>query len=89
MKEKSVVLQVRVQPRASVNRIEGILEDGTLKVKVTAPPERGKANRSVVRLLAHHFDVKPSQIEIVSGHTSGRKTVRILGLDANIGKRDF
>jgi uncharacterized protein (TIGR00251 family) len=66
-----------------VNRIEGFLEDGTLKVKVTAPPERGKANRGLVSLLAKQLQVKTSQIEIVSGFTSGRKMVRIAGLDGD------
>ena len=52
-------------------------------MKVTAPPERGKANRGLVSFLAKQLQVKTSQIEIVSGFTSGRKMVKITGLDGD------
>lgn len=56
-------------------------------MRVTATPERGKANQSIVRLLAKRLGVKTSQVEITAGHTSARKTVRIAGLDGDEIKR--
>jgi uncharacterized protein (TIGR00251 family) len=80
--QTSSLLRVRVQPKGSIDRIDGFLEDGSLKVKVTAPPEKGKANQSVLRLLAKRLGVTPSQVELVSGHGSPRKTIRVIGLEA-------
>ena len=53
------------------------MSDGTLKVNVTAPPQRGKANEEVREVLARHFGVGVGDVEIVSGHGSPRKLVRI------------
>ena len=50
---------------------------GALKLSVTTPPERGKANRSVIRLLAAVLDVAPTEIELLAGHGSGDKTVLV------------
>lgn len=55
------------------------MSDGSLKVKVAAVPEKGKANAEVCEVLARHFDVPVSQVEIVAGATSTRKRVRISG----------
>lgn len=68
---------VKVIPKSSRDEIAGTLDDGTWKVKVTAAPERGKANAAVCELLAKHFDVPKSRVEVVSGHTSQVKQIRI------------
>ena len=80
-KEKHTLLRLRVQPMAHDDRIEGFLEDGTLKMSVRAAPEKGKANRSVIRLLARRLGLASNQITIVSGLTSRRKSVHLTGLD--------
>lgn len=76
------ILQVRVLTKGCLDRIDGFQEDGSLKVRVTAPREKGKANERLVRLLARHLEVPQSGIEILVGHTSSRKTIRITGLEA-------
>ena len=73
-------LEVRVTPRAASNRVD--LEPGPdgaieVRVRVTASPERGKANREVVRLLARELGVAPTALSIVRGAGSRRKTIRI------------
>jgi uncharacterized protein (TIGR00251 family) len=73
-------LEVKVQPRASRNRIEGV-EEGRLKIKVTVPPEGGKANKKVVELLSKTLRVPSSGIEIVRGETGRIKLIRIEGVD--------
>jgi len=77
--EDAAVFAVRVVPRAARNEIVGV--DGeTLKVKVTASPTKGEANRALVKLLAKFLGVRTSQIEILSGHKTRRKVVRVDGL---------
>ena len=56
------------------------LEDGTLKVRLTTAPVDGKANAALVKILAEHFNVAPSQVEIVRGHRSKTKVVQIISL---------
>jgi uncharacterized protein len=53
------------------------MEDGTLKVRVTAQPERGKANEQMREVLAEHFSVPKNCVEVVRGATSRRKRIRI------------
>jgi len=74
-----VELAVKVVPGASRDRVMGVLGDA-LKIAVTAPPEKGKANQAVIEVLARVLGVKRSGIQIVAGHTQSRKTVRIADL---------
>jgi len=53
----------------------------SLKVKVKAPPEKGRANDAVVALLADRLGVDASSIAVVSGHGSPAKVVAVEGLD--------
>lgn len=71
---------VAVQPRASRAAIEGVLGEA-LKVRLTAPPVDGAANKQCVELLAKAFGVPKSKVVIVSGASSKRKRVRILHED--------
>jgi len=73
------VLQVKVVPGASRDRVAGRYGEG-LKVQVTAEPEKGKANEAEVQVLAAALSLRPSQVAIVSGHGSPRKTGRIEGM---------
>jgi len=73
----SLTLDVKVIPKASSNEVIGMLEDGSLKLKVTAPPDKGKANAAVCELLAGAFGVPKRNVEILRGETSTRKQVRI------------
>jgi uncharacterized protein (TIGR00251 family) len=79
MKEASVTLKVRLQPRASRDGIDGLHGDA-LKVKVTAPPLEGRANKAVKKLLAEQLGLPPSQIEIIAGERSREKLLRISGI---------
>ncbi|HEX9077213.1 MAG TPA: DUF167 domain-containing protein [Anaerolineae bacterium] len=75
----AVSFAVKLVPRASKSGIAGI-EGDAVKVRVKAPPVEGKANEALVRFLADVLDVSRSQVEIVSGHASRRKVVRIRGV---------
>ena len=67
---------VRVQPRARRNEVVP-QPDGSLRVRVTAVPEGGEANRAVVALLAEALGVAPSRIELVRGAASRDKLFRV------------
>jgi len=72
-----VTLRVKVAPRSAKSEIAGQLADGTLKVKIAAPPEKGKANDALIALLADHYNVSRDAVEILSGHGTPLKLVRI------------
>ena len=72
-----MTLRVKVIPRSSKSEIAGELEDGTLKVKIAAPPEKGQANEELCALLAKHYGVPKRAVSVVSGHSAPRKLVRI------------
>jgi uncharacterized protein len=73
----TLTLNLKVIPKSSRNEIVGILEDGTLKVKITAAPEKGKANAAICEFLAEFFGVAKRNVEIVRGETSHTKQVVI------------
>jgi uncharacterized protein (TIGR00251 family) len=72
-----ITLRVKVTARSASSEIVGELVDGTLKVKIAAPPERGKANQALIALLAEHYRVPRTSVTIVSGHTASLKLVKI------------
>jgi len=69
---------VKVQPKASKNEVVGI-EGEYLKIKVSAPPTRGKANKECIKLISYWLGVKTSQIEIEKGETSRLKRIKVKG----------
>ena len=86
--DNSVVFIAKIVPGSSPpTRISGIL-DGMLKIKITAAPEKGKANQCLIKFLAEYLEVKKNAISIVSGQTNPIKQIQILGLskDTLIGK---
>ncbi len=78
-KGSAATLSVRIQPRASKNGIV-LMEDGGLKIRLTAPPVDGAANEALVRFLADTLSVPKAQVGILSGHTAKNKIVRIEGI---------
>jgi len=72
-----VELRVKVVPKSSRNEILGPMADGTLKVRIAAAPEKGRANAELCAFLARHYGVPKSAVTILSGQTSPRKLVRI------------
>ena len=75
-----MLLDVRVHARSKLNVVE-MSDDGSVRVRVTASPEKGKANDAVVKLLADRLGTPKSSIAIVRGHRSRNKVVRFDGLD--------
>lgn len=78
-----LLLRVRLTPNASHNRLLNLALDGAqkcrLKVAVTGVPEKGKANKALVRLIAKKLRLPPSAIRIIAGQQSREKTLLIGG----------
>ena len=77
--EVAVKLTVKVVPGASRSSVVGWLGD-MLKIRISAPPEKGKANAAVLKLLAKELHLHESALSIVSGSTSQRKVIEIQGM---------
>jgi uncharacterized protein (TIGR00251 family) len=74
-------LVIRITPRMTKNEISEIMDNGTVKIKLTAPPVEGKANRALIKFLAEILDVPTSKLAIVAGLTSRDKLVTVLDLE--------
>jgi uncharacterized protein (TIGR00251 family) len=71
-----LVISVRVVPRASRDEIAGV-ENGAVRIRTTAPPADGKANKATSRLLAKFLGVPPSTISVLRGQTSRDKLLLV------------
>ena len=79
--KSSVSLTVKVTPRASKNALVG-WEEGVLKVRLKATPQQGEANEMLIEFLSEVLEIPKSWIELVRGHTSRHKQLRITGISA-------
>ncbi len=75
----TVVFKVKAVPGSSRTAVGGLL-DGMLKVKIAAPPEKGKANQSLIEFLANKLGVKKNAVSIVTGQTNPIKQVQVTGM---------
>lgn len=76
---EKILLPIYIQPGASKDEIVGWHgEPKRLKVKVSAPPVDGAANKQLIKFLSKKFGVPKSSIEIIRGHTSRNKDLLIL-----------
>ena len=79
----SARVKVKVVPGSSRDEIVGWLGDA-LKIKVMAPPEKGRANEAVVEMLADRLGLSADDITVVSGHSSPSKVIAINCMDDEI-----
>ncbi len=71
--DAGILISFKISPNASKNEIIKT-EDG-IKIKITAQPVDGKANKALVEFLSKQFKIPKTSIEIVKGHTSKEKTI--------------
>jgi len=76
--DEGVIVPVRAQPKARRNAITGV-HAGRLRIAVTDPPEKGKANTSIAEILADALHVRPSQVRLVAGAASPMKKFLVVG----------
>lgn len=78
--KKYISLEVKVQPKSKKNEI--IIKDGRIIIKVTAAPDKGKANEAVIKLIADKLDIKKSDVFIMRGETNQNK---VIGIKITVG----
>lgn len=85
-----LLLTLKAQPGARKTLLDGFAEtpDGpVIKLKVQAPPEEGRANEAVLRLLAEILGVKKGDLELIAGATSRQKKIEVAGDPALLAER--
>jgi uncharacterized protein (TIGR00251 family) len=75
-----VLVRVKAVPGASRDEIAGQVGD-RLKVRVSAPPEGGQANKAICRVIAEALGIKTRLVAIESGRSSAQKVVRVAACD--------
>lgn len=71
-----MILQTKITPNSSKNEIIGWFGD-QLKIKINAAPEKGLANKELIKFLSKLLGISKSQIQIIKGHTSSSKILSI------------
>jgi len=80
MIKKDMYLRIKVIPKSSKNEISEIIKDEegqTIKIRIKAAPEKGKANKELIKFLSKEFSIPKQNIEIISGKTSQLKLLKI------------
>lgn len=70
-------ITLKIIPNSSINKIVGIDDEGVLKIKLTAPPVDGEANKKLIAFLSKEWGVAKSKIQIIKGEWGKNKTVKI------------
>jgi hypothetical protein len=78
--KSGAAITVKVTPRARKTGVIGVMDDGTVRIRVAAVPEEGAANAALIEFLAGQLGIKPGQVEIVAGLSSERKLISIIGV---------
>ena len=79
MSSAKVEISLRVRPNAARSQVLGFT-DGILRVKVAAPPVKGKANKELIAFLSQLLGIGKSSLAILKGHASRNKVITIDGL---------
>lgn len=77
-KQGALTLSFKINPGNSKNEIKDIMADGTIKINITAPPEKGKANKELIKFLSQEFAIDKRNITILSGETAQLKLIKII-----------
>src|SRR4029079_10385224 len=80
--KRGSALAVRVTPRASRNEIVELLDDGTIKVRIAAPPSDNEANETLIDFLSEGLGVPKSRLDIVAGVSGRDKLISVIDMDA-------
>jgi uncharacterized protein len=77
---RGAAISVKVIPRAKKTALAGVMDDGTIKIKVAAPPVDGAANKALIEFLAEALAIPKAQVDIVAGESSERKLISLVGI---------
>ena len=77
---RGAAISVKVIPRAKKTALAGVMDDGTIKIRVAAPPVDGAANKALIEFLAEALAIPTAQVDIVAGESSERKLISLVGI---------
>jgi len=77
---KGAAITVKVMPRAHKTEVAGLMADGTIKIRVAAPPVDGAANQALIEFLAQVLGLPRNQVDIIAGETTERKLISLVGI---------
>ena len=80
MPPNNIKIAVKVTPNSPRNQVLG-LADGVWKIKIAAPPDKGKANQELISFLAGKLGVRRADIELIRGASSRHKVLGVAGID--------
>jgi len=81
--QRGSALAVRVTPRASRNEIVEVLDDGTIRVRLAAPPSDNEANEALIQFLSEILGVPRSKLDIVAGSAGRDKLISVVDMDVD------
>lgn len=76
-KNKEIYLRIKALPRASKSQFLDLMADGTLKIALAAPAEKGKANQELIKFLAAYFLINKDKVHLIAGAGGRSKLVKI------------
>ena len=79
--QKGSALAVRITPRASRNEIVELLDDGTIKVRLAAPPTDSESNDALLQFFSEILGVPRTQLDIVAGSAGRDKLISVVDMD--------
>ncbi|MCD6109627.1 DUF167 domain-containing protein [bacterium] len=71
-------LRIKVLPKSAKNEVVDIMDDNTIKIRIKAVPEKGKANKELVKFLSKELDLPKTSVQIISGKTDQIKLIKIV-----------
>jgi uncharacterized protein (TIGR00251 family) len=79
--KKGSALAIRVTPRASRNEVVELLDDGTIKIRIAAPPSDNEANETLIEFLSEILGIPKSRLDIVAGAAGRDKLISVMDMD--------
>ena len=77
-KKGEIYLTIKVRPGAPKTELKEILANETLKIDVSQPPEKNKANQELIKFLAKNFSVSKNNVKIISGQNEKTKLIKVI-----------
>ena len=79
-KNSEIYLRLKINPGSAKNEVKDVMEDETIKINIAAKPEKGKANKELIKFLSKQFEIDKNNIKIISGAGDRLKLIKIIKL---------
>ena len=80
-KNSELYLKLKINPNSAKNEIKAVMTDETVKINISAQPEKGKANKELIKFLSNQFAVNKNNIKIISGASDRLKLIKIITIN--------